>query len=640
MIDSSQAMGARQTESRPRPLVGKSKISYSGTMQFKPTDSLTLTLTGLRIDGNYNNSSQSMYVIPGAWSGDVLQSATVNDGVVTAASFGAASANSQSSQLDLLVRKTKLTTNNLNLEAEWKGDSGASFTATGGWSRAVGGRNPEYLLDVRTDLPYSYSFTPNSAEVNYDGDLTNPANYRRSNSAQAQTIDGQPIIYNGTQLVAARAGGIDFSKTIDRDYYAGYDAVIPVAFEPFTEVRIGGKYTKHRNRLNAAGFNNYDLSGGYTLASLGVDTITTPNGAFDGTGGTGNATQYINLPAQAVIDILANSVNIAVDKPTASYIVDEEVAANYVQFNFEQGGFRGNIGGRLVYTKNSSAFTAQVAQGDGALPVLVPGRVNNDYLKFLPSFNIAYDTGSNIILRGSVAKVIARPRYEQLGGSIGRNDITLDASGGNPNLKPYQSTNYELSAEWYPKAGMLFSLELFRREVKDYIYNGITQQTFFNELLQQNQVYNVSQPINGGKATVNGVLVSGQAEIWGGFGIQANYSFADSSTDEGLNLPYLSKHTVNIIPYFESGPFQARLSYNYRSAYFRAIGRLNSVDMVAPYNQLDFSASYAITPNITLTANAQNLLDETYIQYAGTRATPTAFYKNGRTYAGSVSVRF
>jgi iron complex outermembrane receptor protein len=187
---------------------------------------------------------------------------------------------------------------------------------------------------------------------------------------------------------------------------------------------------------------------------------------------------------------------------------------------------------------------------------------------------------------------------------------------------------------------MLFSLELFRREVKDYIYNSITKQTFFNELEQENAVYNVSQPINGGKAKVNGVLVAGQAEIWGGFGIQANYSFADSSTDEGLNLPYLSKHTVNIIPYFESGPFQARVSYNYRSAYFRAIGRLNSVDMVAPYSQLDASVSYAITPNITFTANAQNLLDETYIQYSGTRATPTAFYKNGRTFVGNVSVRF
>lgn len=618
----------------------RKRMSYSGTVQFKPTDTLTLTLSGLRIDGNYNNASQSMYVIPGAWSGDVLQSANIDNGVVTSASFGRASANSQSSQLDMLIRKTKLTTDNLNFEAAWKGDSGASITFLGGWSRAIGGRNPEYLFDVRTDLPYSYSFTPGGAEVNYVGDLTDPANYRRSNRPEPQTIDGQPIIYNGSQLVAARAGGIDFSKTIDRDYYAQYDATVPIEFGPFTEVRIGTKYSKHRNRLNAGGFNNYDLSSGYTLASLGVDTNLTPGGVFKGTGGTGNATQYINLPAQSVIDILEDSINIPVAKPTASYIVDEEVAANYIQFNFEQDGFRGNIGGRLVYTSNSSRFTAQVAQGDGQLPLLVPGRVNNDYLKFLPSVNVAYDTGSNLIFRGSVAKVIARPRYEQLGGSIGRNDITLDASGGNPNLKPYLSTNYELSAEWYPKAGMLFSVELFRREVKDYIYNAITQQTFFNELEQENRVYNVNQPINGGKAKVNGVLVSGQAEIWGGFGIQANYSFADSSTDEGLNLPYLSKHTVNIIPYFESGPFQARVSYNYRSAYFRAIGRLSSVDMVAPYNQLDASASFAITPNITLTANAQNLLDETYSQYSGTRATPTAFYKNGRTFAGSVSVRF
>lgn len=623
----------------------RQRISYNGTVQYKPVDSVTLTLNALHIDGKYNNASQSMYVIPGAWSGNVLESATINNGVVTSASFGAATTSDGSSQLDMLIRKTKLTTNNVNFEGEWKGDSGASFTVSGGWSKAIGGKNPEYLLDVKTDLPYSYSFTPNSAEVNYDGDLSDPSNYRRSNNVDTvnpvRLEDGSIVMYNGSPLYAARAGGIDYSKTIDRDIYAGYDAVIPVEFGPFTEVRLGGRYTKHRNRLIARGVNNYDLSSGYTLDSLGVPTTLTPGGVFSGTGGSGNATQYINLPAQSVIDILADSVNIPIEKRTASYIVDEEVAANYIQFNFEQGGFRGNIGGRLVYTSNRSQYTNQVSNNNpGGTPVLVDQSVSNDYLKFLPSFNLAYDTGSNLIFRGSVAKVIARPRYEQLGGSISRNDTTLDAGGGNPNLKPYQSTNYELSAEWYPKQGMLFSLELFRREVKDYIYNFITPQTFFNELRQANATYNVSQPINGGKAKVNGVLVAGQAEIWGGFGLQANYSFADSSTDEGLNLPYLSKHTVNIIPYFESGPFQARVSYNYRSAYFRAIGRLNSVDMVAPYSQLDASVSYAITPNITFTANAQNLLDETYIQYSGTRATPTAFYKNGRTFVGNVAVRF
>lgn len=616
------------------------RISVNGTVQYKPTDTVTLTLNGLHIDGQYNNSSQSMYVIPGAWSGDVLQSANVENGVVNSASFGAASATSRSSQLDTLVRRTSLKTDNANFEGTWQGDSGARVTFNAGWSRAIGGRNPEYLFDVQTDLPYNYAFTENSATVNYAGDLTNPANYRRSNSPTLQTIEGQPVIYNGQQLNAARAGGIDYSRTTDTDYYGGYDAVIPVDFGPFTQFLVGGRYTNHTNRLAARGVNNYDLSPGYTLASLGVPTILTPSGVFNGTGGSGNATQYINIPAQSVIDILANSVNIPITRPTASYVVDEEVAANYVQLNFEQSGFRGNIGGRLVYTKNRSSYTSQVSSSDGSPPTLVPSSVTSTYLKFLPSFNIAYDTGSNVIIRGSVAKVLARPRYEQLGGSIGRNDITLDASGGNPNLKPYLSTNYELSAEWYPKQGMLFSLELFRREVKDYIYNAISQQTFFNELYQRNDVYNVSQPLNGGNATVNGVLIAGQAEIWGGFGIQANYSFADSKTDEGLNLPYLSKHTVNIIPYFESGPFQARVSYNYRSSYFRAIGRLNAEDMVAPYSQLDASVSYAITPQITFTANAQNLLDETYVQYASTRATPTAFYKNGRTFTGNISVRF
>ena len=61
--------------------------------------------------------------------------------------------------------------------------------------------------------------------------------------------------------------------------------------------------------------------------------------------------------------------------------------------------------------------------------------------------------------------------------------------------------------------------------------------------------------------------------------------------------------------------------------------------MVAPYHQLDASASLNLTKNITLTVNAQNLLDETYLQYSGTKDRPSAFYKNGRTFVGSVSFR-
>ncbi|MBD8700929.1 TonB-dependent receptor [Sphingomonas sp. CFBP 13714] len=623
----------------------RERKSVSGTVQYRPSSELTLTLNGLHINGNYDNYSQSMYTIPGAWTGNVLQSANISNGVVNAATFGAAT--SQSAQLDTLVRKTKLTTDNLNLFADWEGDDGAKVSFAGGWSRARGGRNPEYLFNVQTRLPFSYAFTNDTATVNFTGDPTNPANYFTNPNNNPAQIEGSPVLVGGTQLNAAQIGGLDYSVTTDRDIFGGYDATIPVSFGPFTQLMLGARVTDHVNRIDGRGINTY-LTTSQLASQLNVPTASTPDGTFSGSGGLGNATQYLNLSEQSVIDILANAINSPlIRKIGASTRVKETVAASYAQLNFEQSGFRGNIGGRLVYTKDVSDYALTLSTAANPNPVPTPTTTSTDYLKFLPSFNIAYEASSSLIFRGAVAKVISRPRYQDLAASISQNDTTRDAGGGNPNLKPYESTNYELTAEFYPRPGSLLAVEAFRRDISNYIITTRTEGvTLFNSLtgrLENN--YSVSQPINGGKAKVNGILVSGQSEIWGGFGLQANYTYqysTTSSTDASgvdLNLPYLSKHTVNVIPYFESGPFQARLSYNYRTKYFRTIGRLGSREMVAAYNQLDLSAGFNLTKQVTLSLNAQNLLDETYRQYNATPDRPTAFYKNGRTYVASLSFR-
>ncbi|WP_306286579.1 TonB-dependent receptor [Sphingomonas sp. Ant20] len=623
----------------------RERKSVSGTVQYRPSSELTLTLNGLHINGNYDNYSQSMYTIPGAWTGNVLQSANISNGVVNAATFGAAT--SQSAQLDTLVRKTKLTTDNLNLFADWEGDDGAKVSFAGGWSRARGGRNPEYLFNVQTRLPFSYAFTNDTATVNFTGDPTNPANYFTNPNNNPAQIEGSPVLVGGAQLNAAQIGGLDYSVTTDRDIFGGYDATIPVSFGPFTQLMLGARVTDHVNRIDGRGINTY-LTTSQLASQLNVPTASTPDGTFSGSGGLGNATQYLNLSEQSVIDILANAINSPlIRKIGASTRVKETVAASYAQLNFEQSGFRGNIGGRLVYTKDVSDYALTLSTAANPNPVPTPTTTSTDYLKFLPSFNIAYEASSSLIFRGAVAKVISRPRYQDLAASISQNDTTRDAGGGNPNLKPYESTNYELTAEFYPRPGSLLAVEAFRRDISNYIITTRTEGvTLFNSLtgrLENN--YSVSQPINGGKAKVNGILVSGQSEIWGGFGLQANYTYQDSTTSStdasgaDLNLPYLSKHTVNVIPYFESGPFQARLSYNYRTKYFRTIGRLGSREMVAAYNQLDLSAGFNLTKQVTLSLNAQNLLDETYRQYNATPDRPTAFYKNGRTYVASLSFR-
>jgi len=621
----------------------RQRASVSGTIQYRPRPDLTFTLNGLHIDGNYNNYSQSMYTIPVAWTGSVLQTANVSNGVVNAATFAAAP--NQSAQLDTLVRHTKLKTDNINLFADWEGDNGAKVSFAGGWSKATGGRNPEYLFNVQTKLPFSYAFTDTTATVNFTGDLTNPANYFTNPNNNPAQIEGRPVIVNGAQLNAAQIGGLDYSVTTDRDIFGGYDATVPVDFGPFKQILLGSRITDHINRIDGRGINTY-LTRSLTANQLNVTTLTTPDGTFDGSGGSGNATKYLNLPEQAVIDILANAINSPlITKVGASTQVRETVAASYIQANFDEGGLRGNIGGRLVYTRDVSNYALSLTTIANPNPIPTPTRTVTDYLKFLPSVNIAYEFSPKVIVRGAVAKVISRPRYQDLAASISQNDVTLDAGGGNPNLKPYQSTNYEVTAEWYPRAGSLVAVELFRREIDNYIINTRTDALLFNSLQNRLTTYSVNQPVNGGKAKVNGALISAQSEIWGGFGLQANYTYQDSSTSSidttgaALNLPYLSKHTVNVIPYFESGPFQARVSYNYRTAYFRTIGRLGSREMVAPYSQLDASASLELIKGIVLSVNAQNLLDETYLQYNATRDRPTAFYKNGRTFSAAVSFR-
>lgn len=623
----------------------RERTSVSGTVQMRPNDNLTLTASGLHIDGDYNNYSQSMYTIPGAWTGDKLTAATIENGVVTAASFDRAT--SQSAQLDTNVRSTSLKTDMLNLDAEWESNDGVKLTVSTGWSKATGGRNPEYLFNTQVALPFSYAFTNRSADVNFVGDLTDPANYFTNRGAVPQTYDGEPIIVNGEQLVAAQIGGLDYSKTTDRDVYVGYDAEFPLDLGPFTKLLVGARYTEHLNKVDSSGSNVY-LEQSALASTLGVDTGVTPGGVFSGTGAHGNATRYMNLSRAAVQEILANAINIDLGRRIgSSNRVEETITAGYIQANFEQGDFRGNIGGRLVNTEDVSSFGLTRIDPDATTPPRpVWTTEKQEYLKFLPSFNIAYDLQEDVILRGAIAKVISRPRYGDLAGATSQNDTTKDASGGNPQLKPYESTNYELSAEWYPRRGTLLSLELFRREISNYVLNSSSQVRLFNGLTQQYEDgYTLSAPVNAGDADVNGILIAGQTEIWGGFGIQANYTFSDSSTSNSdasgaeLNLPYLSKHTVSVIPYYEDGPFQARLSYNYRSSYFRTIGRLGSREMVAPYEQLDFSTSYELTENVSLTLNAQNLLDEAYVQYNGTRDRPTAFYKNGRTFAASVSYR-
>jgi TonB-dependent receptor len=117
--------------------------------------------------------------------------------------------------------------------------------------------------------------------------------------------------------------------------------------------------------------------------------------------------------------------------------------------------------------------------------------------------------------------------------------------------------------------------------------------------------------------------------IFSGLGLSANYAFVKSKgvPNSFLNggaptstapigapgvlpLAQLSKHTINIEPFFEKGRVSIRLAYNWRSKFL-----LTESDVIFPffpifqkaYGTLDASAFYSILPNLKVGFQAQNL---------------------------------
>src|SRR6185295_19834992 len=161
------------------------------------------------------------------------------------------------------------------------------------------------------------------------------------------------------------------------------------------------------------------------------------------------------------------------------------------------------------------------------------------------------------------------------------------------------------------------------------IVQGTQDKLLFNTDTRAMATYSVSSPFNAQDAQVTGVAVQFQTDLGLGFGVSANYTYADASVPQNnYYMPYLSKNTYNVIPYYERGPLEVRLSYSTRSKYFTQIGRRDSKDFTDSYTQVDLSATFNVNDHLSIYAKGLNLLDETYYQFSSVTIAPTNFYKN------------
>ncbi|UYC13377.1 TonB-dependent receptor [Xanthomonas sp. CFBP 8445] len=606
----------------------RERNGLQGALQWKPNDQNEFNLTGIYIKGKYNNFSESRYVCPGCGDRDKFTEATLNNGYIVEGKLSDATGNGQPyAQLDTNYRESTVTTKSLNLRHDFYGDKWV-FTTQAGTTEATGGKNPEYLMKFLLQKGgYNFNYDGSNTGVTYD-----------NGSASNWGLVGSPagLAPGSTDKSAMQAGGIYYAKSTDKEKYFQFDAARDLDWGPLNKLQVGYKYINHDNGVDARG-NRINTTDAISLTDFSPGT--TPSGLYDGLGASGDLTNWSTANLNSVISYLRG-------QPQGPYKIDygssfdvKEITSDlYAQLNFESGAWRGNLGVRYVDTKDKSLYW----QSNDGGATYNQTQVTKQYYKPLPSFNLAYDLDTDKVLRFSVAKVMARPRYGDLAGSftINSSNGNLTASGGNPDLKPYESTNYDLAAEWYFAPSSMLSAELFYRDISSYIVTTTTQQQLTDAVSGVSGLYSVSSPINASDAKVKGASLNYQQAFGYGFGLQANYTYATADASTGLNLPYLSKNTYNVIPYWENGPWMVRVNYSYRSKYFTQVGRLNSQVFTDEYKQLDLTASYQINDWMSVSFSATNLLDSTYYWYNEVKYAPIGMYKNGRGYQAQLNFKF
>jgi TonB-dependent receptor len=247
----------------------------------------------------------------------------------------------------------------------------------------------------------------------------------------------------------------------------------------------------------ACAFEDHDLSGveGADANSPGGTTIPLGSVSFGG-----DPLTLLNAVGPLYgVSLADRSINTDDDNT-----VEEDILSVYVQavMDFELGDMPLNVVAGLRYeqtdvTSSSLQFlpTQIIWEADNDfLPVLGSSvetlTDENDYSNFLPSIDFTLDVNDEIKARASFSKTLARPSYDQLFQSTSISPPprltylggVATGQSGNAQLDPLESTNIDLSVEWYYSDSSVVSIGYYRKDVENFVGIAQTEKTLFGLL--------------------------------------------------------------------------------------------------------------------------------------------------------------
>jgi len=263
----------------------------------------------------------------------------------------------------------------------------------------------------------------------------------------------------------------------------------------------------------------------------------------------------------------------------------------------------------------------------------VPFTDDGGYDVFLPNVSLKYDVTEDIIVRFAASRTITRPELTDMRSARSLGDIRQGQSGigsaGNPNLRPFMSDNFDLSAEWYINDFDYISVGAFAKSIDNFVVTEAAPETIsgvIDPATGQDVVYEMRRPRNLDTKKVSGIEIGGQ-HFFGesGFGMIANATFVFADPDYDFDTPELQvpkadavvgvSDSANLIGFYENGPFQIRVAYNWRESFIRGFqyyysSTSNEPVVVEDFAQVDISMSYDLTENVSVFLEGINVSEE------------------------------
>lgn len=661
----------------------RERIGGTLVLQYRPTDDVTVTADGLYTKFTDTTDARSY----GHWFTASNLTNVVTDANGTATDLTQATGIATDFHDKKFDKRTN--THEFGLNVEWNISPTLTVSVDGTYSRAKedpnGGR--EAYLALLGYLTGSDRYRSDGATLPYTTEtlptFANPA----SPCGSAVTDSGVPAsgnVVGAGEPLCQHVMLLRGYGTNDQVFQARTD------FNYKSEESQGlvnaswGGYFSH-DRKDTSLYSNDGGTGctvcGYNLAAPGNVPISVYNaggGFLSGVSGSDRLlTQWQTFDGDALFDAItaqqrANNPNFTFAPPLVNdTIVKERVVGGYLETQFD-GDFAGRpfslvAGVRVENTSTNinglaTAYTALVRLANdqtqyGSTSSGTTRTIGKaSYTDILPNLAFKWQLSDKLIARFAASQTITRPTLEEL--SPVTTLLTLRpgnfaASRGNPDLKPFKSSNLDLSFEYYYGQSSYVSLGGYFKSVNNFIVLNQTTGpvaaagggSLNDPATGTPAQFAITAPVNGQDASVSGLEAAWQQSLGNtGFGFQVNGTVVHSNRK--LNPQDLSNkfaltglsNSANAVLFYDKHGIEARVAYNWRDHFLQYLappplnGAGQAVTQVRAYSQIDASLTYHITPHASIFVEGANLTNSTALKYA--------YYTNQFLYAEDSGRRF